>query len=299
METKRKTYMHISQVWAALTLALVLSVGIPLRGQTTSTMPPEHNDTTVRELAGMDRFLDRHPEIAEQLRRDPSLINNKEFVENHPALQEYLQAHPGVREEFSENPNAFMKAERRYERREDEDRRGDRDTTREEIASMDRFMDHHPEIADQLRRHPSLINNKEFVENHPALQQYLQEHRGVREEFSESPNAFMRQEERYDRHEDATAFRDRDRDHAEMSNFGEFLRGHSIVADQLSKDPSLANNKEYLETHPELRDYLNDHPGMQQQLSQNPKAVMTSPGLAITMTPGKSLGPTEKPDPKQ
>jgi len=73
------------------------------------TMPPQHegdNDTTRRELAEMDRFLDGHPEVAEQLRKDPSLINNQEFVEKHPELREFLQNHPGVREEFRENPNA-------------------------------------------------------------------------------------------------------------------------------------------------------------------------------------------------
>ena len=34
--------------------------------------------------------MDSHPEIAEQLRKNPSLVNNQEFVENHPALQTFL-----------------------------------------------------------------------------------------------------------------------------------------------------------------------------------------------------------------
>ena len=38
-----------------------------------------------------------HREIAEQLRKDPSLVKNDEFVKNHPALQTYLQQHPEVR----------------------------------------------------------------------------------------------------------------------------------------------------------------------------------------------------------
>jgi YHS domain-containing protein len=239
----------------------------------------------------MDRFMDGHPEIAEQLRKNPSLVNNREFVENHPALQEYLQSHPEVREEFKENPNAFMRQENRYDRHEDDRDRGHRDgdTTRRELASMDRFMDGHPEIAEQLRKNPSLVNNREFVENHPALQEYLQKHPEVREEFKENPNAFMRQENRYDRHED----RDRDKQmstgdratrnrmgdpegRGELTSFGQFLGGHSSVAEQLSKDPSLANNKEYLANHPELGEYLKAHPAMTRQLSENPQAVMSS-----------------------
>src|SRR6266487_7210246 len=152
-----------------------------------------------------------------------------------------------IPEEFTENPNAFMRQEQRYERREDSEgrnRNGDRDITREQLADMDRFMDSHPEIAEQLRKDPSLIKNKEFVENHPALQEFLQTHPEVREEFRENPNGFMRQERRFDQREDsrdrATTFRDRDRD--DLTSFGQFLGGHSTLAQQLSKDPSLANN---------------------------------------------------------
>jgi hypothetical protein len=263
-------------------------------------------DTTRRELASMDRFMDSHPEIAEQLRKDPSLINNREFVENHPALREYLQSHPEVREEFQENPNAFMRQENRYERHEGDDRdhgRRDGDVTRRELASMDRFMDSHPEIAEQLRKNPSLVNNREFVENHPALQEYLQKHPEVREEFKENPVAFMRQENRYDRREE-----DRDRGHrihtgnrGELTSFGQFLGGHSTVAEQLSKDPSLANNKEFLANHPELGEYLKAHPAMTQQLSENPQAVMSSNWvLQGSNTTGKtSPQPKPKVNPNQ
>ena len=266
-------------------------------------------DTTRRELASMDRFLDGHPELAEQLRKDPSLINNREFVENHPALQEYLQSHPEVREELKENPNAFMRQENRYERHEGDDRDRDRDrrdgdTSRRELASMDRFMDSHPEIAEQLRKNPSLVNNREFVENHPALQQYLQSHPEVREEFKENPNAFMRQENRYDRHEDdRDRDRDRDRDNrigmggrGELTSFGQFLGGHSTVAEQLTKDPSLANNKEYLANHPELAEYLKAHPAVTQHLSENPQAVMSSNW--VMQGSGTAGKPSPQPKPK-
>jgi hypothetical protein len=290
----RRMYIPASLA-SLLTSALLFCVGTAASGQTTPSpvppqpVPPQYdNDTTHRELAGMDRFLDSHPELAEQLRKDPSLINNQEWVNNHPALQEYLEKHPGVREEFKENPNAFMRQENRYDQRE-ERREGDRDTTRRELASMDRFLDSHPELSEQLRKDPSLINNHEWVENHPALQEYLEKHPEVREEFKENPSAFMRQEERYDRREG-----DRDRDRVstgmrddrnrmgdpegrgELTSFGQFLGGHSSVAEQLSKDPSLANNKEYLASHPELGEYLKSHPGMTAQLAQNPQAVMGS-----------------------
>jgi phage-related protein len=230
-------------------------------------------DVTRTELANMDRFLDSHPEIAEQLKRDPSLVNNPKFVSDHPALQQFLADHPGVREEYTENPNGFMRQENRFDRREDA---RDRDVTRVELANMDRFMDRHPEIAEQLKRDPSLVNNPKFVADHPALQQFLAEHPGVREEYTENPNGFMRQENRFDRREDATRHRDRDVTRGELSSFNEFLEDHSNISSELSKDPSLANNHEYLENHPALRDYLKTHPEVHEELSENPQSFLTS-----------------------
>jgi hypothetical protein len=233
-------------------------------------------DMTHGQLANMDRFLDSHPEIAEQLRKNPALVNDEKFVKDHPALQSYLQQHPGVREEFSENPNGVMQQEQRFDQREES---RDRDMTRGQLAGMDRFLDSHPEVAEQLRKNPSLVNDKKFVDQHPALQSYLQQHPGVREEFRENPNAFMRQEQRFDRQEDygrgAQGF-DRDGSRSEAANFGQFLGIHANIAAQISKDPSLVNNKEFMESHPELRDYLKTHPAAQAQLQQNPQAFLQS-----------------------
>ncbi len=301
---------------------MVFGTGNVVSGQTSpSTMPTEDNnmnhhtvppqpmprpdddDITRRQVADMDRFLDSHPEIAEQLRKDPSLIDNREFVQNHPSLQEYLDKHPGVRESFSQNPNAFMHREERYDRQDDrfkgdndrrDDRRGgDNDITRRQVTDMDRFLDSHPEIAEQLRKDPSLIDNREFVQNHPSLQEYLQKHPGVRESFDQNPNAFMHREERYDSREG------NDRQ-GELTSFGQFLGGHSAMAEQLSKDPSLANNKEYLASHPELDEYLKAHPAMTQQLAESPQTVMASNWVQQGTTGARTPStPKPKPNPNQ
>jgi hypothetical protein len=235
-------------------------------------------DITRRQLASFDQFMDGHREIAEQLRKNPSLLDDREFVKGHPALQEYLEQHPEVREEIRENPNAFMRQEQRFDRREDN---RDRDTTRGQLASFDRFSDSHPEIAEQLRKNPSLMNDKEFVKNHPALQEYLEQHPEVREEIRENPNAFMRQERRFDRREDGRDSnfdrRDDRRDNeSELTNFGHFLGEHSNIGQQLAKDPALANNKEYMANHPDLREYLQAHPSVQAGLKENPQVFMNS-----------------------
>lgn len=266
---RRNALIHYSVI--LLTFAAVLVVA-PTSARS-QNMAPQDRDDNVRQwqLADFDRFLDNHPEVAEQMRKDPSLVNNQEFVERHPQLQEYLQQHPEIREEISQNPNGFMHQEQRYDRREDQSR--DRDVNRGELANMDRFLDSHPEIAEQLRRNPTLVNDQRFVANHSALQQFLADHPGVREELRENPNAFMHQEERFDRREDQG--RDRDVTRRELANMDRFLDSHPEIAEQLHKDPSLVNNKEFVENHSALQQFLADHPGVREEFKENPKAFMS------------------------
>ncbi len=272
----KNTLLHIKSFLVLLTLATLfglVTANAQLSSQGGTQSIPQDNDTTRGELASFDRFMDSHPEMAEQLRRDPSLVTNEEFVENHPALQEYLQQHPGVREEITENPNRFMRQEQHFDRREDgrDNDRRDNDTTRGELASFDRFMDSHPEIAEQLRRDPSLVKNEEFVEKHPALQEYLQQHPGVREEVTENPNGFMRQEQRFDRREDR---RDNDTTRGELESFDRFADSHPEIAEQLRRDPSLVKNEEFVEKHPALQEYMQQHPAVREEITENPNSFM-------------------------
>ena len=215
--------------------------------------PGQDNGITRQELASFDAFLDGHPEIAEQLRRNPSLVDDQEYVHSHPELQVYLQDHPRVREELTENPRIFMREDERLKGR--------------ELATLDTFLNSHPEIAEQLRKNPSLADNKEFLQNHPALQQFLQEHPAIREQFNQDPDAFMRDEDRFGRRGgDATG--------RELAVFDAFLDGHPEIAEQLRKNPTLADNKEFLQNHPALQQFLQDHPGVRQQMAQDPRIFM-------------------------
>jgi phage-related protein len=264
----------------AASVALVLGGSMTAQSQTqspaqsqTMTSPQDRDDSlNRRQLQSLDNFLDSHPEISEQLHKDPSLINNKEFVENHPDLQQYLQQHPEIREQVSENPNGSARQEERFDRREDRDRDRDRIANRPEMAAIDRFMDSHPEISEQVRKDPSLVNNRQFVENHPALQQFLTEHPGIRADFKENANNLMTREDRYDRLEDRG--RDRDVTRQELANMDRFMDGHPEIAEQLHKDPSLVNNKKFVDSHPALQQFLADHPGVREEYKENPNAFM-------------------------
>lgn len=283
MGTKMKTYARAS--FAPLLALAMMSVGPAVNGQNTPPPPqagpggpvgpaPQWphpaDDITHQEIVDMNQFLDNHPEIAEQLRKDPSLIDKHQWVADHPRLREYLDAHPRVAVAFRTNPDLFMRDEERYDRQTDINHR--------DLEDIGRFLNAHPEIAEQLRKDPSLVDNRQWVGNHPSLQEYLKMHPQVADAFRSHPDAFMRDEERWDRdhgNQFDAANRD-DRNHAELTSFGQFLGGHSAMAGELANDPALANNKEYLANHPELNEYLQTHPAMSQQLSENPEAVMSS-----------------------
>jgi hypothetical protein len=281
----KQSHFHLKTWLTVSALTGFLCLGTPAIAQSASAQnspAPQGDDATRQELANFDRFLDSHPETAEQVRKDPSFVNNEDFLQHHPALQTYLQDHPAVRQQITADPNALMRMEARYDRREDDRDRGNR----EELAHFDQFLDTHRETAEQLRKDPSLVDNEKFVSNHPALQSYLREHPELREQLKQNPNSFLHQEERYDRREDDhdrgtnrddAAHRDGDRDRVnreELAHFDQFLDTHRETAEQLRKDPSPVDNQDFLQHHPALQTYLQDHTELREQIKSNPNAFM-------------------------
>jgi hypothetical protein len=54
-------------------------------------------DDDLRADSGLNSFMASHPNVARQLRDNPSLINDPDFVRSHPNLHEYLRDHPEAR----------------------------------------------------------------------------------------------------------------------------------------------------------------------------------------------------------
>jgi len=171
-------------------------------------------DLNRQEVATMDQFLDKNPNIERDLSKNPSLVNNAEYLEAHPQLQAFLNQHPNVKDEIAENPRYFMQRENRFEANE-RDRRAARpnpnpDLTRQEVAEMDQFLDSHPDIDKTLRANPWLVRNAVYLKEHPELQNFLNQHPGLREESSETPSYLMDREKRFEAHEPSRSDRDRD-----------------------------------------------------------------------------------------
>jgi len=234
-------------------------------------------DMVNRDAVNFDRFLDQHREIGEQVRKDPSLLDDRKFVDGHPALETYLHDNPGVRDQLRLDPDAFMRLADRDNRdlsMNDRDAGGqDRDAYRRDgvnrdAVDFDRFLDQHREIGEQVRKDPSLLDDRKFVDGHPALETYLESNPGVRDQLRQDPNTFMQLADRDNRDLNG---RDRDPRQDRMADFGGFLGSHSGIQRDLSRDPSVVKDRQYVEHHAELDAYLNAHPDVRNELMANPQ----------------------------
>jgi len=271
-----------------IALLLALSAGATALPAPQSPQENQNPDLTRQELAAFDRFVDQHPDVAKQLHNNPSVIGNEEFLENHAQLREFLEDHPKVREELTENPGLFMHREGQFEgSKRDWDGApqstpaGNPDLKGSQVATFDRFLDEHPDVAKEVQKNPSLIQNEEFLENHPQLQTFLKDHPEVREELTENPGLFMHRAEQFEGSkkdwdgapkENPAANPDLTR--GQVAVFDQFLDKHPKIAEQLEGNPALVNDKGFLKKNHELSDFLKDHKEIREELTENPSFFM-------------------------
>lgn len=77
-----------------------------------SNVPPKN------ELKKFDKFLDKHRNIETDLRGNPGLVNDAQYLSNHKDLEAFLRKNPKITTDLSSNPNYFMDRETRYEKKE-------------------------------------------------------------------------------------------------------------------------------------------------------------------------------------
>jgi phage-related protein len=75
------------------------------------------NDLNKKELQDMDRFLDKHKNIDKDLQKNPSLVNDRDYLKHHKQLEAFLSKNPQVGEELRENPTRFMQKQEQLEAR--------------------------------------------------------------------------------------------------------------------------------------------------------------------------------------
>lgn len=93
-----------------LALLLALLTPIPMAAaRAAAAEPPATEEAIDRDRGALARFLDSHPEIADDVANEPVVLKNQSYVSQHPELQAFFEAHPLVKAD----PRAFVTSRRR------------------------------------------------------------------------------------------------------------------------------------------------------------------------------------------
>jgi hypothetical protein len=223
-------------------------------------------------------------------------VNNAEYLEAHPQLQQFLNQHPNVKEEIAENPRYFMQRENRFDANEsarrDRDRDFDRDRdahvdrdrnrdvdrdldatrnrdfdrrsnpnpdlTNREVATMDDFLDRHQDVAKTLEKKPELVNDRRYLKHHKDLDEFLSEHPAVREEVRENPSYFIHRENRYEARNFDRDVPDRDRDRVRDND--RYRATRDLDGDLSKKE--LQDMDRFLDKHKKIEKDLQRNPSL-------------------------------------
>ena len=123
---------------------------------------------------------------------------------------------------------------------------------RGELKAMDAFLDTHSVIDDELREHPALADNPDFIKDHPEYAAFLTAHPGVAGQLKDHPRYFM--------HRALELQRDQPITPAEVKTLDAFLDRHPDIDKALVANPKIIDDPKFIEAHPELHDFLKDHP---------------------------------------
>lgn len=138
-----------------------------------------------RDLRSFEDYLDSHWETAQELYRDPDLLNDRRFLRAHPALRDWLDDHPKAADVICANPRQFLWRQRAAQRR------SSRPPSPEDLRSFERYLDTHSDVADALYRDPELVNDTRFVRSHRSLDDWLQDHPDAARAISDQPRDFL------------------------------------------------------------------------------------------------------------
>jgi hypothetical protein len=170
--------------FALLTASLALLLGTALAQTTTS---PNASPAAPSDRQEIDNYLVNHPDAAEALHHDPSLINNPQWLANHPEVQHFMSTHPNAQRMAAEHPDwASKEVEHSAEREADKG-----------VGRTDQFLQNHPKVAQELANNPKLIDNKEYLAQHPQLNNYLNSHPEIRTAWQAHPETAAKVAETY------------------------------------------------------------------------------------------------------
>ena len=135
---------------------------------------------TQKEMEDRDKWLDKHKDIDRDLRMNPELVNDNDYLARHKDLRDFLAKAPDVRADFAARATASANV-------------GINETapsrlTPDERREIGRFFDKHKDIATDLRDHPDYMHDQKYLARHKDLRDFMRKNPRVREEMTENPS---------------------------------------------------------------------------------------------------------------
>lgn len=144
--------------------------------------------------------------------------------------------------------------------------------SQEQLRSFAAFLQHHPELARELRERPERVNEPSFLDRRQDLRQWLNDHPEAARAFRENPQVFMDRERHFEYYNGDLSGGDEHR--RALAHFDWFLDSHPDIRRELMHRPELAGDHFYLDHHPDLRAYLDQHPAVREELRDHPREFM-------------------------
>jgi hypothetical protein len=144
-----------------------------------------------RDLHSFDAFLDAHWEVAQELYRNPDLINSDRFLRGHGALRDWLEDHQEAARAIHADPRAVIWQERSAGRHEEERQSASGRISERDLRSFEDYLNSHDETAQLLYQNPDLINDRQFVRRHDALHDWLEDHQEAAAVIQANPDKFL------------------------------------------------------------------------------------------------------------
>lgn len=132
--------------------------------------PPQSNSLPAvrRALREFDRFLDHHPLLEAQLRRNPQLIANKTCLEKYPELADFLHDNPAVADGLQVYPRYFINRALLQQ--------ANAPLSFRDLAPLRDLFQEEPKLEHTLLENPELIRDPTFLDAHQTLRACLDNH---------------------------------------------------------------------------------------------------------------------------
>jgi hypothetical protein len=157
------------------------------------------------------------------------------------------------------------RSENNWQHHEAQEHRSRAELSGQDRRSFEAYLDADWETAQPLYQQPELINDRQFLNNHRALRDWLADHAEAAQMIQDNPRQVLWEQRTSHRR---TAGRISPED---VRGLDHYLDTHWEEADALYRDPELINDTRFVQAHSSLDDWLQERPDAAQAISERPR----------------------------